>query len=113
MNEKAAEGMRRCYLVVEVLRSTGLREFPMQLATVFFYIASHNGCLQQDLEEHCSLSSSSISRNVDWLGSMNRRGEPGLSFVRREKDHIDGKRWRCWLTPKGEQIAQLISNQIL
>lgn len=108
----SSEGMYRCFLVLEVLRSTGLREFPMQLASMFFYIASHDGCLQQELEEACSQSNSAVSRNVDWLGAMNRRGEPGLGFVRREKDHIDGKRWRVWLTPKGEQFCRLVQHQL-
>ena len=106
------DAVYRLFLCWELCRSTGVKEFPGQLAAVFFWIASHNGCLQQDLERHCSLSASSVSRNVDWLGSLNRRGEQGLGFVRREKDVIDGKRWRLFLTPKGKQFVHLLELQL-
>ena len=102
----------RCYLVMEVCRSTGLREFPMQLASTFFWIASHNGCLQNDLMVRTSMSSSSVSRNVDWLGALTRYGKEGLKLVRRERDTIDRKRFRLFLTPKGEQFSRLIAQQL-
>ena len=34
-----SEGAMRAYMVVELLRSTGEREFPAQLMSIFFWIA--------------------------------------------------------------------------
>jgi DNA-binding MarR family transcriptional regulator len=103
----------RAYLVVEVLRATGEREFPLQLASTLLWIGAHNGCLQQDLVKATSMSPSSVSRNVSWLSSTHRLGKPGLGLVRREQDQLDYKRWRLWLTPKGEQLISLIEQHLL
>lgn len=105
-------GAFRTYLVLEVLRSTGEREFPMQLAATFLWIASHDGCRQEDLIEATSMSPSSVSRNVTWLGPKHRLGKEGLHLVRREVDPDDPKRWRIFLTPKGQQFARLIEKQL-
>jgi DNA-binding MarR family transcriptional regulator len=108
----SSKELYRAYLMIEVLRSTGEREFPMQLATTFFWIASHDGCLQEELIEQTSLSASSVSRNVSWLGEQHRLGKDGLHLVRREKDQKDYKKWRLYLTPKGLQFARLIEKQL-
>ncbi|AGG54506.1 transcriptional regulator [Cyanophage SS120-1] len=101
----------RMYMAFEVLRSLE-REFPAQLVTTFLYIASHNGCRQEDLMDATSLSSSSVSRNVTWLGPKHRLGREGLRFVYREKDPDDPKRYLIYLSRKGEQMAKLIENTL-
>lgn len=106
------QALYRAYLVVEVLRSTGEREFPMQLASTFLWIASHDGCLQEELPEAISMSASSVSRNVTWLGQSHRTGREGLHLVRRERDTENSKRWRLFLTPKGVQFVHLIEKQL-
>lgn len=104
-----SEAVYRCYLIMELLRSTGEREFPMQLASCFFYIASHDGCRQEDLIQATQLSPSSVSRNVSWLGAHHRlEHRSGLRLVRRERDPDHYKRWRLYLTPKGRQFVNLI-----
>lgn len=102
------------HLVLEVLRSTGEREFPAQLASTFLYIASHEGCLQEELAEQLNIARSSVSRNVTWLGSMHRSGKPGLKLVRREHDlnGSDPRRYRLFLSPKGKQLANLIEKTL-
>jgi len=107
-----SEDLYRAYLMVEVLRSTGEREFPMQLASTFLWIAAHDGCRQEDLILATSMSPSSVSRNVTWLGPRHRLGKEGLKLVRREKDPDDPKRWRLYLTPKGSQFSRLIEKQL-
>lgn len=106
------EALYRAYLVVEVLRSTGEREFPMQLASTFLWIASHDGCLQEDLPDAISMSPSSVSRNVTWLGQSHRSGREGLHLVVRRRDTINPKRWRLFLTRKGVQFVNLIEKQL-
>lgn len=107
-----SEEVYRAYLVVEVLRSTGEREFPMQLASTFLWIAAHDGCRQEDVIAATSMSPSSVSRNVTWLGPKHRLGKEGLKLVRRERDPDDPKRWRLYLTPKGLQFSRLIEKQL-
>jgi DNA-binding MarR family transcriptional regulator len=104
--------MLKAYLLTEVLRATGEREFPLQLASTFFWIAAHDGCRQEDLVNATSMSSSSVSRNVSWLGPRHRLGKDGLKLVIREKDPRDPKRYRLFLTPKGKQLSSLIQNTL-
>ena len=104
--------MLKAYLLTEVLRATGEREFPLQLASTFFWIAAHDGCRQEDLVKATSMSSSSVSRNVSWLGPKHRLGKDGLKLVRRERDSRDPKRYLLYLTPKGKQLSSLIQNTL-
>ena len=91
---------------------TGEREFPMQLASTFFYIAANDGFRQEDLVNATSMSSSSVSRNVSWLGPQHRLGKDGLKPVYRERDPQDPKRWRIFLTPKGKQLKNMIETTL-
>ena len=111
--DKTSEACYRCYLIMEILRATGEKEFPLQLASCFFYIASHDGCLQEDVIEFTKLSSSSVSRNVTWLGAHHRLSHRrGLMLVRRERDLKDYKKYRCFLTSKGQQVANLVGQHM-
>lgn len=107
-----ASPMMRMHKALEVLRSTGEREFPLQLAVTFTWVAAHDGCLQAEIAPAIGMSASSISRCLDWLSTTHRSGKPGLNLIRREKDELDAKRWRIHLTPKGEGLARLIELQI-
>ena len=101
----------RAFLIVELLRSTGEREFPAQLMSIFFWIAAHNGCKQEDLVKACNMSASSVSRCVTWLGPRHRlEHRSGLKLVRRERDPKNYKAWRLYLTPKGEIFTNLVDN---
>ena len=103
----------RVFLVIEVLRSTGEREFPLQLASTFLWIASHDGCKQEDLIKATSMSKSAVSRNVTWLGPRHRLDHrDGLKLVRRERDPDNPKAYRLYLTPKGVQFTALIEKQL-
>lgn len=100
----------RAYMVVELLRSTGEREFPAQLMSVFFWIAAHDGCKQEDLAHACHMSASSVSRCVTWLGPRHRlEHRSGLKMVRRERDPDNYKAWRLYLTPKGQIFTDLLA----
>jgi len=108
-----SEACYRLYLIMEILRSTGEKEFPLQLASCFFYIASHDGCLQEEVCSFTKLSASSVSRNISWLGSHHRlEHRAGLKLVRRERDAADYKKYRCFLTPKGQQFVNLIEQHM-
>lgn len=103
----------RAYLVMELLRSTGEREFPLQLASVFFWIAAHNGCKQADVAKAVGMSPSSVSRCITWLGPKHRlEHRSGLQLVKREQDPTNYKAWLLHLTPKGEQFVNLVEQQL-
>lgn len=106
-----SEGAYRAFYIIELLRSTGEKEFPAQLMAIFFYIASHNGCKQDDLVKECNISRSSVSRCVTWLGPRHRlEHRSGLKLVRREVDPDNWRGYRLYLTPKGEIFCNLLDN---
>ena len=101
----------RAFMVVELLRSTGEKEFPAQLMSIFFWIAAHNGCKQEDLINECNISKSSVSRCVTWLGPKHRlEHRSGLKLVRRERDPDNWRGYRLYLTPKGDIFVNILDN---
>ena len=101
----------RAFMAVELMRSTGEHEFPAQLMAIFFWIASHNGCKQEDLIKDCNISKSSVSRCVTWLGPRHRlEHRSGLKLVRRERDPDNWRGYRLYLTPKGDTFVNLLDN---
>ena len=82
------------------------REIPGQLVSAFLYIASHNPCHKQALEEDLDLKTSSASRLTDWLSDYHRLGKPGLGLIVKYKDPSNFRRIIVKLTPKGELLAK-------
>lgn len=114
MGKLSSEGALRSFYVVELMRSTGEKEFPAQLMSCFLWIASHNGCRQEDLKKACSISPGAVSRNVTWLGPQHRlKHRSGLKLVRRERDLENYKAWRLYLTPRGEIFLNVLEQHAL
>ena len=86
------------------------REIPGQLVSTFLYIASHDGCHKQALEQELDMTTASSSRNTDWL-SDGRMGikHPGLGLITKEQD---GRRQRLRLTSKGKSLARQMKSII-
>lgn len=86
------------------------REIPGQLVSTFLYIASHDGCHKQALEQELDMTTASSSRNTDWL-SDGRMGikHPGLGLITKEKD---GRRQRLRLTSRGRALARQLKSII-
>lgn len=82
------------------------REIPGQLVSAFLYIASHNPCHKQAMEEDLGLKTSSGSRLADWLSEYHRLGKPGLGLIKKTKDPYNLRRIYLELTPKGEALAR-------
>jgi DNA-binding MarR family transcriptional regulator len=87
-------------------------EVPAQLITVFLYIASHNPCHLQAIEEDTGLSPNSTSRNTDWLSTHHRLGKPGLGLIRKIVDPKNRRRRMAELTRKGEMLAATIKEEL-
>ena len=95
----------------EVLRQLD-REVPAQVISCFFYIAAHNPCHKQALEEDLGITTSSASRNIDWLSRYHRLRKPGLGLIEKTTDPSNHRRIICSLTPKGVELIQTLKNTL-
>ena len=104
MTDRAMWGICRIH---ELFREKDC-EVPGQLVSVFCFVASHNPCHMQAIEQGLGLSSNSVSRNTDWLSDYHRLGKPGMGLIAKEKDPLNYRRRICRLTPKGEDLVRRI-----
>ena len=88
------------------------RELPAQVVSTFLYIASHNPCHKQAVEEDLVHTTASASRNIDWLGLRSRYKKAGLGLVEKYRDPENGRRFLCRLTPKGEALSRDIQGDL-
>ncbi len=85
-------------------------EIPAQCIATLFYVASHNKCHKQALEEDLGFTTASGSRNTDRLSEQHRLNKPGLGLIVKEPDPGNRRRLQLALTPKGQVfIDQLLS----
>ncbi len=80
--------------------------------STYFYVMSHNGCYQDEMSEPLAMGSSSLSRNLMYLGCKHRSGKTGLFLVSRQKCDKNYKRNRCYLSPKGLILAKKIQARL-
>jgi DNA-binding MarR family transcriptional regulator len=97
---------------LEIFRVVAGKDVPIQRLIVFLYVAAHDGCLQATLTKATGMSEASVSRCVDALGPTDRHGRPGARLISRKQDPDDYKRWRLFLTPKGQSIADLMLDRL-
>lgn len=104
--------LERIYLAFELLRLRD-REMPGQVACTFFYVASHDGCHKQALEQDLNMTTASASRNTDLLSKGRKgRGAQGLGLITKGKDPENGRRQVLRLTLLGKDLAQMIKQTI-
>ena len=99
------DDMRRFLKAMNLLRVMD-REVPGQVVAAFAYVASHNGCHKQALEEDLGLSTASGSRTTDWLSKTHRLGKAGFNLIKKEDDPTNTRRKILTLTREGELLAQ-------
>lgn len=73
------------------------------------YIASHDGCHKQAMEEDLGMNKAAGSRNTDWLARLHRLGRPGLNLITKEVDNSDKRRSVLKLTRKGKDLVHKIT----
>ena len=97
----------------ETLRLTH-REIPAQAVTCLLYIASHNPCHKQAIEEDQGLTTASCSRMITFLTGKGRPGvnPSGLGLVEKYTDPANKRRFMLRLTPKGESLCKLNKQRI-
>ena len=104
--------MARLLTAWEMFR-TQHREIPAQAVTVLLYVASHNPCHKQAIEEDQGLTTASCSRMIDFLcEGTGRKGvkTPGIGLITKWTDPSNGRRQLLRLTTKGEKVVQLYKN---
>ena len=89
------------------------REMPGQVVSCFLYVASHNGCHKQAMEQELGLTTASSSRNTDIL-SKGRPGRTteGLDLIVKDVDQENRRRQVLTLTPRGMALAQQMKSLI-
>lgn len=104
--------MERLFRSIEyIIDESYEREFPGQLLKAFFYVASRDGCLQKELENQ-GFSSSSASRNLNWLSQQHRLGKEGLHWIEIKNDRSNHKLNRVFLTPLGHKVIKQMKYQL-
>lgn len=101
--------IERLLKVMEAIRLLD-REMPASVVSCFLYVASHNDCHKQALEEDLTMKTSSTSRNTDWLSKYHRLKKPGLDLIIKEADPNNRRRQTLKLSQKGEQFVKLIED---
>lgn len=76
----------------------------------FFYIASHDGCHKQALEQELGLSTAAASRITDWLSQRRSPSKQGLDLITKELDPVGRRRVILKLTPKGQSIINQLKS---
>jgi DNA-binding MarR family transcriptional regulator len=103
--------IERLLKVIERIRILD-RQFPAQVLSSLLYIASHDNCHKQALEEDLDITTASSSRNTDWLSDYHRLRKPGLGLIIKEEDPGNGRRQQLKLSPKGRRLIQQIKEDL-
>lgn len=77
---------------------------------VFLVVARDGPCTLKHIEDALNLSNSAVSRTVQALGAINRKGQPGFDLVTVERDPTEGRRFLVMLTSRGQALARQIKN---
>jgi len=88
------------------------REIPAQVIMTFLYIAAHDNCHKQALEEDLNLTTASSSRNTDWLSDHHRLNKPGLGLIIKSQDPVNRRRIVLKLSHKGRLLINAIKDAL-
>ena len=87
-------------------------EMPLQLQLTFLYIASHNGCHKQALEEELGYSNAAGSRNTDYLALQHRYGKRGMNLISKDRDPSNRRRYALTLTKQGHALVKSLKEKL-
>ena len=89
------------------------KEMPAHCVAAFLYVASHDGCHKQAIEEDLDISTASSSRTTDILGSYGRpgRNRAGLGLITKEEDKSNRRRQFLKLTPEGRRLISKMKDR--
>lgn len=87
-------------------------EMPLQLQLTFLYIASHDGCHKQALEEELGYSNAAGSRNTDYLALQHRYGKKGMNLISKDRDPSNRRRYSLTLTKQGNALVKSLKQKL-
>jgi DNA-binding MarR family transcriptional regulator len=88
--------------------TTDRKHIPLHFALVFLYVAEHPNCTYQAVGQAIGLSTSAVSRTMEALGAVNRKGKPGFGLIATSRDPEEGRRFVACLNEKGQAFVQFI-----
>ena len=95
--------------VIEMFRDID-PEIQAQSVAVFLTVANHPHPMKMaDIGNRLSLAHSSVSRNVAYLGSVNRHHKKGHGLLDAYEDPTERRRKLVKLTAKGQRFFQRVS----
>lgn len=111
------ETLHRALGLVEAFRTYN-PEIPSQTMAVFLFVALHPGAMRKEIEKALGLSQAAANRHLAVLtkeGDQGRlKGKPGLNLIFTDRDPIDNRSNRAYLTKEGgrlvRDIARLLNN---
>mgnify|MGYP002881615354 CR=1 FL=1 len=107
VTDRSLDALIKC---IEMLRVLDV-EMPAQTVAVFLYIASHDGCHSQAVQEDLGITAASVSRNSMWLSGQHRSNPArGLNLITKESDPYNRRRNVFYLTREGKQLSKQLSD---
>jgi DNA-binding MarR family transcriptional regulator len=95
---------------------TAMREIHPQIephqVQILLEIAQKPLSTMKELADATDVAVSSISRNLDALGEVHRKGTPGLGLVAKDWDPREPRRMVAWLTPKGKEVVSRLPETV-
>jgi DNA-binding MarR family transcriptional regulator len=88
------------------------REVPGQVMATLLYIAAHDNCHKQALEEDLKFTTASASRNTDKLSRLHRLGKPGFDLIIKEADPSNKRRQQLRLNKRGQRLIEQIKEDL-
>ena len=100
--------------LLEVIEEIRVRDPEMTAAvlSIFLYVATHDDCHKQAIEEDLEISTSNCSRAADWLLDKRTLRKPGLGLITKEADPSNKRRVMFRLTQQGKHLANRLQTTL-
>ena len=108
MQLKQARSLVHWLSQMEAPGTTDRKHIPSHFFQVFLYVAENPDCTYQDVGRAIGLSNSGVSRTMEALGAVDRKGKPGFGLITTSRDPQEGRRYIARLNEKGQAFAQFI-----
>ena len=80
---------------------------PLPVLMCFLYIASHDGCNNQDIAKATGMTPAAVSRNTDWLCAKRSLTELGMNLITKRTDPCNKRLKTLQLTQLGKDQVKL------
>ena len=93
---------------IDLIEPTGTRisDMPLPVLMCFLYIASHDGCNNQDIAKATGMTPAAVSRNTDWLCAKRSLTELGMNLITKRTDPCNKRLKTLRLTELGRTLVE-------